>query len=267
MGMSVQNMIGTIAGIVDTTGSEPCVKALIAPLSGELMLPPETFHATPGFLVENASAEWHFYFLVFLLITFAVSRAFLGQLLNPTFNAAVRYNTAVSMYKDNSQLQRQIDTVLYGFYFVSTGFFMMLIAKHFNLFPYGLRDVELFGFFTTGIMLVFFLRIVVVNVVGHVFFSLKLFKAYQYHAFIYNKLIGILVLPMSIIIVYTNGILNDIAVWSALAIIFVMLVMKIYRGSLFAVKNRVLNFYLFLYLCALELVPMLLLYKWFTTIV
>jgi len=267
MGMSVQNMIDTIAGIADTTGSEPCAKALVAPLSGERMLPPEPFPAEPGFLVENASEEWHYYFLVFLLIAFAVSRAFLGQLLNPTFTAAVRYNTAEGMYKDNSQLQRQIDAVLYGFYFVSTGFFMMLIAEHFLLFPYGLQGVELFGFFTAVLILVFFLRIVVVNIVGHVFLNLKLFRAYLYHAFIYNKLTGILLLPMGIVIVYTNGILNDIAVWSALAIIVVMLVMKIYRGILFAVKTRVLNFYLFLYLCALELVPMLLLYKWFTIIV
>jgi hypothetical protein len=267
MGMRVQNMIDTSAGIIDTTGSEPCVEAVAAPLRGTTMLQPGSFSGTPGFLVENAGTDWHFYFLVFMLIAYAVARAFLGQLLNRTFTAAVRYNTAVSMYKDNSQLQRQIDTVLYGFYFVSAGFLLMLIAQHFTLFPYGFKGAELFGFFMALILSVFFLRIVVVNIVGHVFFNLKLFREYLFHAFVYNKLFGMLSLPVSIIIVYTDGILNDIAVWSALGMVVVLLIMRIYRGFLFAGKNRVLNFYLFLYLCALELVPMLLLYKWFTIIV
>jgi hypothetical protein len=182
--MSVQTMIDTIAGTADTTGSEPCAKALAAPLSGETLLQPESFSGVPGFLVENASSEWHFYFLVSMLIAYAVARVFLGQLLTSTFTAAVRYNSAAGMYKDNSQLQRQIDTVQYGFYFVTTGFFLMLIAQYFRLFPYGLRGVELFAFFTALIVVVFFLRMVVVNIVGYVFYNLKLFRAYLYHAFI-----------------------------------------------------------------------------------
>lgn len=267
-------MIDTIAGTADTIArtadtlmSEPSVKNLVAPLSGETLLQPQSFSGDPGFLVQNASAAWHFYFLVFLLIAYAVARAFLGDLLKSTFNAVIRYNTAVAMYKDNSQLQRQLDTVLYGFYFLSIGFFMMLIARYFKLFPYGLRDAELFGFFTALIIVVFYMRIIIVNIVGHVFFSLKLFRAYLYHGFIYNKLMGIIALPMSIVIVYTIGKLNDAAVWTALGIMAVMLLMKMYRGILFSQKNRILNFYLFLYLCALEIVPMLLLYKWFTIIV
>lgn len=274
MGMSVRNMIDTIAGTADTIARtadtlamDSSVKTMVVPLSGETLLQPQSFSGDPGFLVQNVSVAWHFYFLVSLLIIYAVARAFLGQLLNNTFNAAVRYNTAVAMYKDNSQLQRQLDTVLYGFYFVSMGFFMMLTARYFNLFPYGLRDAELFGFFTALIIVVFYLRIIIVNIVGHVFFSLKLFREYLYHGFIYNKLMGILALPLGIAMVYTTGKLHDTVVWTSLGIMGIMLIMKMYRGILFSQKNRVLNIYLFLYLCALEIVPMLLLYKWFTIIV
>ena len=272
--MRVQLMIdtitgtaNTITGIADTIAPEPSVKALSTPVSGETVHHAESLTGVAGFLVQYGSTEWHFYFLVSMLIVYAVARAFLGQLLNRTYTAAVRYNTAVSMYKDNSQLQRQLDSVLYAFYFVSMGFFIMLLAQYFELFPYGLRNVELFFFFTALLIAMFFLRIIIVNMVGSVFYSLKLFRAYLYHSFIYNKLMGILALPMSIAIVYSTGILNDIVVWTAFGIMSVMILMRFYRGIIFSLKNHVLNFYLFLYLCALELVPMLLLYKWFTIIV
>jgi len=274
MGMRVQHMIDTITGtantikgIADTIAPEPSIKALSKPVSGETVLQAESLSGVPGFLVQDGSTEWHFYFLVSMLIVYAVARAFLGQLLNRTYTAAVRYNTAVSMYKDNSQLQRQLDSVLYAFYFVSMGFFIMLMAQFFELFPYGFRNVELYFFFTALLIAIFFLRIIIVNIVGSVFFSLKLFRAYLYHSFIYNKLMGILALPMSIAIVYSTGILNDIVVWTAFGIMSIMVMMRFYRGIIFSLKNHVLNIYLFLYLCALELVPMLLLYKWFTIIV
>lgn len=257
----------TLARTADTIVSDSAWKNIGPPISGETLLLPPSFAGDPGFLVQHVSVSWYFYFLVSLLIAYAVARAFLGELLKTTFNAAVRYNTAVAMYKDNSQLQRQLDTVLYGFYFASMGFFIMLIARYFNLYPYELRNVELFGFFTALIVAVFYIRIVLVNIVGHVFFNLNLFRESLYHGFIFNKLMGILALPMSIVIVYTTGKLHDAVVWTALGIMGIMLIMKMYRGLLFSQKNRVLNFYLFLYLCALEIVPMLLLYKWFTIIV
>jgi hypothetical protein len=257
----------SIASAPDSIIAEPFSETIYPLISGDTVLGSESISGVSGFLVDYGSTEWHFYFLVSMLIVYAVARAFLGELLNKTFTAASRYNTAVGMYQDNSQLQRKLDSALYIYYFVSIGFFIMLVAHYFEVFPNGLKDFELFGFFTGLLIAIFFIRIVIGNITGHVFYSLKTLRAYLYHGFIYNKLMGILALPMSIAISYTTGILNDIVIWTAIGTMSILLLMKFLRGFIFARKNRILNFYLFLYLCALELVPILLLYKWFTIIV
>jgi hypothetical protein len=38
--------------------------------------------------------------------------------------------------------------------------------------------------------------------------------------------------------------------------------MRLVRGAIFSFKKDVLIFYMFLYLCALEIAPLVLLYRW-----
>ena len=265
--MSFQPMIDTLSIPPDTIMADTLSETLAKPIIGENPDDLGAFGEIPGFLVHQVTESWQFYFIILLLTGYIVARALLGPWSRNTFTAAVRFNAATSMFKDNSQLQRQQDAVLYGFYFVSGGFFITLISDHFSLFPFQLKGIELFGFFAALLLALFYLRIVVNNIIGHVFFSLQLFMEYLYHSFIFNKLIGILTIPLSITILYTTGILNSVVVWISLGIILLMLIMRIYRGAIFSAKNRVLNFYLFLYLCALEIVPLMLLYKWFSNVV
>ena len=100
-----------------------------------------------GFLVNETSPIWYFYLLMTLIVGYAVAKIYLGQLLTSTFMATVRYNIAEGMYKDNSQLQRQRDNALYGFYFITTGLFFMLLSERIELEPLGLSGFQLFLFY------------------------------------------------------------------------------------------------------------------------
>jgi len=220
-----------------------------------------------GYLIPEPHQTWPFYFIVTFIIGYAVAKIILGQLLSSTSMATVRYNYATSMFKDNSQLQRQRDLVLFSFYFLNTAFFLMLLAENVNIFPYRLTGFGLFSFFIMLLFVLFFGRIVLTTITGHLFLISGLLKEHLYLGYIYNKMIGILLLPLNFIIMYTPDIVSQIMIYFALFIMASLLLMKVLRGITFIRKHRIFNFYLFLYLCALEIVPLLLLYKWFTRIV
>lgn len=236
------------------------------PIFGELTALSDVLTNSTGFLVNAGPQTWYFYFLSALIISYVIAKTYLGQLLTNTFTATVRYNIAEGMFKDNSQLQRQRDNALYGFYFLSLGFFLMLLSEKLQLFPYGFTGFKLLLFYIILLAGFFFVRVLVANIVGHIFLVRDLLREYLYVVFTYNKLIGILFLPVNFIITYTSGILQEYLFYAALIVLAVLVFMKIVRGIIFSLEKRIFSFYLFLYLCALEIVPILLLYKWFSII-
>lgn len=255
-------MFAHVSSVIDS-----CLYSLNEPVISEMVNNSGLIQGTPGFLVNETTPIWYFYLLMTLIVGYAVAKTFLGQLITSTFMATVRYNIAEGMYKDNSQLQRQRDNALYGFYFVTTGLFFMLLSDRMELEPFGLSGFRLFLFYSVLLMALFFARILITIIVGHVFLIHELLRENLYMEFTYNKLLGILLLPLNFIIVYSEEILAKWTFYIALFIIIVLVFMKMARGVVFSTKKRVFNFYLFLYLCALEIVPLLLFYKWFTTVV
>jgi hypothetical protein len=236
------------------------------PLSGEVSGLTDSLINCSGFLINSGSQTWYFFFLFSLMIGYVIAKTHLGHLLTSTFTTTVRYNIAEGVFKDNSQLQRQRDNALYGFYFLSMAFFLMLMSEKLELFPYGLSGFKMLLFYLTTLAGLFFGKVLLVNIVGHIFSVRDLFREYLYMGFTYNKLLGILFLPVNFIIAYSLGTLQEISFYTALIILGTLIFMKIIRGIVFSRDKRVFSFYLFLYLCALEIVPILLLYKWFSTI-
>jgi hypothetical protein len=57
-------------------------------------------------------------------------------------------------------------------------------------------------------------------------------------------------------------VVQDIFYWITAAVVVVVMVMRVIRGVVYSFKKDILIFYMFLYLCALELIPLALLYKW-----
>ena len=70
------------------------------------------------------------------------------------------------------------------------------------------------------------------------------------------------VLPLVFLLVYTRGILQDLVFWLTLTVLSGIFLMRLFRGVVFSYKKEVLIFYMFLYLCALEIAPLVLLYRW-----
>ncbi|MCF8224945.1 MAG: DUF4271 domain-containing protein [Bacteroidales bacterium] len=237
------------------------------PINGETIHGFAETAGNPGFVLEMPENELYFFFLLLLIAGYAVARLSLGQLLRTTYSATIRYNVASKLFDDNSLLQRQIDQVLYVFYFLSAGFFLMQVEIRTGWIPYQLEGIKLYALNVGFLTISFLLRIAILSIIGHIFEKSDIFHAYIYHTYFYNKLAGILLLPLNFLLIFTVEILNDIVLYTSLALLVTIFIMKILRGIVFSFKHGILNFYLFLYLCALELVPILLVLKWFSGIV
>jgi len=205
---------------------------------------------------------WYFIYLFLLAGFFAWTRVYYGSIIIQTVQATVNFQVANRMFNDNSLFQNQLDRILYLFYFLSMTFLLYFVELRVELIPYGLGGWSLFLFNLALLIGVFLGRLLMLNVAGILFNRIKILREYLYNIFIFNKLMGLVVLPLIFLMVYTRGVLQDVVFWLTIIAIGSIFMMRLIRGVVFSYRKEVLIFYMFLYLCALEIAPLVLLYRW-----
>jgi hypothetical protein len=109
---------------------------------------------------------------------------------------------------------------------------------------------------------IFLARVMLLNLAGFLFNKITVFREYLYNSLIFSKLLGVGLLPLLLFAVYTSGILQEVFFWLTSGTVIIVFLMRLIRSAVFSFRKDVSIFYMFLYLCALEIVPLMLLYKW-----
>ena len=212
--------------------------------------------------VQIHQPTWYFIYLFLLIVLFAWIRIYYGNILTQTFQASTNFQFASKMFNNNSQLQNQLDGVLYLFYILIMAFLLYYLEVRIGLFPYGLQGGVLFLFNLALLSAMFIGRVILHNTIGILFNHVRLVREYLYNMFVFNKLAGMIVLPLLFLLIYTEGILQEIFFWITIFAFSSIAVMRVIRAVIYSYRKEVLIFYMFLYLCALEIAPLVLLYRW-----
>jgi ABC-type multidrug transport system fused ATPase/permease subunit len=216
-------------------------------------------------VIENLSGfhpPWLFLYLLVLFGLLAWVRVYYGNILSQTVQASTNFQMAARMFKDKSMLQIQLDNILHAFYFLAVACFLFFMEERLELAPYGLHGMVLYLFNLSLMLGIFLARIVLINLLGWLFNQLELFREYLYQTFIFNKLLGLVLLPVLLVAIYTRGAFQEVIIWVALGTVATVIIMRIIRGVVYSFKKDISIFYMFLYLCALEIAPLALMYRW-----
>ena len=105
-------------------------------------------------------------------------------------------------------------------------------------------------------------KFICLTIAGFVFNTKDLVQVYIFVVFMINKVLGILLIPFILILAFAKPYLHPIAIYGA-GFLLLLLVGYRYLFSLTSVRNKlhISSFHFFLYLCAFEILPLLILYK------
>jgi len=105
-------------------------------------------------------------------------------------------------------------------------------------------------------------KYICLEIAGAIFSTKELVKTYVFVVFMINKVLGILLLPFILILAFANSIYFPAAIIGAGGL-SVLLFLYRYLFSLTSVRNKlhISSFHFFLYLCAFEILPLMILYK------
>ncbi|HYW97146.1 MAG TPA: DUF4271 domain-containing protein [Bacteroidales bacterium] len=226
--------------------------------------PPDTTRNNYPFsenIHRNLTPDWILYILIGVLVVLAWIRLVFNKHIINLFDSAFNYQRAVKVYDDPGVVKTRIFLALNIIYTLSGGLFLYLAMQHYNLHPAGLTGINQFLVAAVFLAALMIGKVIVVKTTALIFNREKLFNAYLFHNFIFNKITGIVIIPFVLAIAYSKGLPRDIFIYSGFVALASVVILRITRLLMFIFKNVVLLFYLILYLCTLEILPMLVIVK------
>lgn len=223
------------------------------PVKADIVLPEKAF--------MRKNSDWVLGIVVISLIIIASVRIIFSTYLKQLFNATINYPTAARLFRERTfNLLHAAFRLDMLFYLVFSLFIYQTISALDVSFP-GLNPLTTY-IFCLAIVIAYslvrrFIYLSIALVTESQFDTLE----YLFNINIYNRVLGIILFPMTLIIAFAPLYNVKLLLITGFAIIAGFFGLTLFRGSKILLKKHFSISYLILYLCTLEFLPLLVIYK------
>ena len=205
--------------------------------------------------------ELLFYLIVLLLIIYALLRMTFPKYFIDLFRLFFRTTLKQRQIKEQLMQTPLPSLLLNCFFVVSGGLYITFLIQHYN-FSQEQNFWLLFFYCCIGLSAAYFLKFIGLKVSGWLFNVEEAANSYIFIVFVVNKMMGILLLPFLILLAFTMGNVYTGGLTISWCIVGALLIYRfILTYSAIHNEVKVNLFHFFLYLCAFEIAPLLLVYK------
>ena len=145
-------------------------------------------------------------------------------------------------------------------FFLSAGLFITLLTKYksWSSLPFW----TLYGYITAFIVLIYIGKFLFISFAGWVFNNKAAAQGYVFLVSMVNRIMGILLIPFIIFLAFGNPQMLNITITMSIVLVILLFLYR-YLVSFGSLRNdlKINPFHFFIYLCAVEILPMLLIYK------
>jgi len=199
--------------------------------------------------------------VMFVALLLLVSvRAGYSKYIGSLFQSLINYPTAYRMFREKNY------SILHGAFRLEVLYYIVLSIFIFQVIDLVSVDNTLFSWLfyikTLGAVVIYFLsKKLAYHALGSIFIDTNDTKEFLFNMDNFNRGAGIVLFPVVALIAYYPSENPMIAVFLGVFITLVFYIILLKRGISILLKKQFPIFYLFLYLCTLEILPLLLIYK------
>lgn len=217
---------------------------------------------TGNFSINKAMEEtdWMIGVVIFSFILFAWTRMIYGKFVGMVTQSAVNFYTARRVYEESNVILVRVSILLNILFYINISLFASQCLNFFDVDLSGLSSFQWFGICGLAFFAIYTLKTLVLKILDFIF-DTKTFGLYNFSVYLYNKMYGLLLLPLVAMIPFVPDFIAEKLVYLGIILFIFFYVSILFRGLRICIKNRVSIFYLFFYLCALEILPLLAIYK------
>jgi len=211
---------------------------------------------------NNTLPVWFFPFLLVVLAVIAWLKFFYSRYFQQIFQAFLNFNLANQIVRDENIFVQRASIYLSVVFNLIIALLLYLLSLHYEWKLGGIDNGFMrFFFLFVLITIVYALKFIVLKVAGWLFEQEREMTAYMFHIFLTNNLLGIALLPIIGLLAYSAFPYLWLAI-TVLSLVIMSFGWRIFRGIQIGLSVSSFSpLYLFLYLCTLEIAPLLVLIR------
>lgn len=210
---------------------------------------------------ETYSKNFLFWVFLFTLSLMALVVANARSSIRDAYQALLSNNALRQIYRLQAGWGNVAQMALYGLFLFNAGIFAFLMYYRFVGKP-PMNQFWTFTFCLLGVSLAFLVKHTILYIVSSVFPIAKEVKLYNFIIITAGILLGLILLPLNIFIAYSPEVLGNLLTYTAFGAIGIVYLVRSLRSlsvaSPFLATDQ---FHFLVYLCAVEIAPLLILTK------
>lgn len=219
---------------------------------------PQAFAVT---LKKLDTSEYLFYMFAALFLWLGLLRAIYSRYFTTMFR--VFFNTSLRQNQLTDQLeQAALPSLLFNIFFVfSMGLYIYILYEHNNIY-HDVINWTYLGLFVLAVAICYMVKYISILFTGWLTNHKPEAKIYVFSIFLLNKIIGMVLLPFTLLIAFSTYKIAYYATISSLILLSILLLSRFFK-TYGVLQNRLkLNGMHFLfYIFCLEILPILIIYK------
>jgi hypothetical protein len=213
--------------------------------------------------IQKPTPDWFTVIIIFLVMSFTCVKIFYSKILFQILNAFVNNNTANQIIRDENILVQRASILLSVICYVVLALFAFKVSDYYEYHNTVIGNgFSRFLFIALFIALAYSLKMIALKIFGFIINKDKPVASYIFNLFLINNVLGIVLLPILLILTYVNFQYSAYMLFGAIGIVMLFFLYRLFKGILIWTSVSHYNLlYLFLYICALEIAPLLIIIK------
>jgi len=214
----------------------------------------------------NPTGNWLLLIFMTVILLLIWIRIFYNKFFTILSNSLISYQISAKTFQERNVLLKRVSFVLDIIYLIVLAVFVYECFTFRNLAPMKMVSYNLFLLLFNIIILYTVTRGLILKLFSTLFKSESIVSEYVHNNFIINKSLGIVLFPVVFAVCYLPESFVSTLLWAGILLLGAGIIFKLFRGYQIIIRKDVLFIYLILYLCTLEILPLLLGYKVFMSL-
>lgn len=223
--------------------------------------PPEPPAGFEGKIREVDSNGWYILLLILSLSIFAWGKALYQKYLLQIMNSLFNYQISIQLFRDKNALFRNLSIILQVLFPINIGLLIYFLNDFYKINQVSEISVLSIVLYSTIVFLFFRFKVILYKFLGLVFKVQDDFSEIQHHMNTFIQSLGVVLLPFVISLPFLGDELKNIFLTGMFLLLGVFIMLFFLRGFQIVSRKQVPVFFLILYLCAVEFIPVALIVK------
>jgi hypothetical protein len=222
--------------------------------------------ASPAETVTAAADDLiflHLFLLVFLAGLWVLFRSLLRQCIGAVLNESVM----TQLYRRRSEGQVRALWFAYLYFLMIAGLFLFLTIQYFGM-DRGWGSLTGWAFSSLVVAAALGVKLVIIHVLGRIYGLRPEVSRYTFVLMVFAIVVGLFLFPLNLLISYSPPAWTPVILAAGATLLVLIYLLHLLRGTFIAnryLSGRPLHF--LLYLCTIEIAPILLVYRYLSSTV